>query len=124
MIRIEYCKHGVAARDFDVEEYEEAFLMATSKENLVNKVIELWFSTENVFELVLTLIAEDKIPADQVVFIYNGQELHPNQYGRLEDWPKGFCSTVGDLVERRLRAQMNKYKENNSEHGNELHSKL
>ena len=92
---ISFSRMGVAFSDFEVEEIALRFYNASNWDSIV-------VSTATFVTAIRVLIKEGKIPHDAIVFEFNGQLLHPNKSGRLNDWPTGFCHHEEDLLMRLL----------------------
>jgi hypothetical protein len=102
MIKVIYSPEGEPVNDFNLE-------------GTFNRILEFGFSeynfsTENIFAYIKLQVALDVIPLDKFVFVYKGQELHMNTYGKLDVWPTGFCSIVIEISEKLVRTAMTKYK--------------
>ena len=39
---------------------------------------------------------------ENVVFVFNGEEINIDKNGRLNNWPKGFCDTMDEQLDRLL----------------------
>jgi len=44
------------------------------------------------------LVKRREIPVEDILFIFEGQEILANQDGGLEKWPRGFCDEETDLL--------------------------
>jgi hypothetical protein len=102
MIKVEYTPNGIPISDFECAEFAANILGA-----LPDTVYKI--STENLFHEIRAQIAEDKLPHDQIVFVFEGEELHINEYGVIQYWPRDFCANSSLTAERCLRAASKKY---------------
>ena len=106
MLIIEYRRDGISISDFDYP-----FWMGEVKHRIERKTgNELAVSTETLINAVRVAIAEGKIKPEDVAFKFNGEILHVNEYGALENWPRGFCDANLVLSERILTLAMAKHK--------------
>lgn len=97
---IEYSPKGVAVSDFELESYVESLGIHA------HAVV----STENVIWKVKQLIANGQLNHEQVTFVFEGKEIHPNYYGAVLDWPEGFADTQNRIAEDTMLAAYKKTK--------------
>lgn len=105
MVRIEYSEKGVAVSDFDIEKAVDLVEQDASFDN----PLTLAYSTDNVIHGIRARIAKHKIDHKKIVFLFQGQELHPDKTGRIEHWPDCFCDHMNNHLMDILG-----YKESNS----------
>ena len=55
--------------------------------------------------------AEDKIATDDVVFIFEGQEITMDNNFELSAWPLGFCDPQGAMLNKIMQIRRNNRKE-------------
>lgn len=99
MITIEYSKNGKPTSDFNTE----SLVLDVIKEYLVSgkdKYINV--SNELIIEFFRISILEGKIDNELIRFLYNGEYIHPNEDGKIDHWPKGFCNHSLSALERLL----------------------
>lgn len=107
MVRIEYSASGTAVSDFDVASHLERVERNLRTPHDTYMV----FSTENIIETIRAEVAEGKISHKEICFVFKGEEIQMNEYGRINDWPAGFCDTVEEAIARILNAAHKKYNE-------------
>ena len=59
-------------------------------------------SSALVIHTLRACIAEGKVSCDDVIFIFNGDELLPDKDGRLAKWPDGFADHFDKTLDRLL----------------------
>lgn len=87
MLYLEYCPDGLPVNDFGLE--AEFSFLRTVNHNNRGDIIK--YSTGNIFNRVREGIVDGEISHENVVFLYQGQEIIPNEYGAIVHWPNGFC---------------------------------
>lgn len=102
MIRITYSKDGKSNPDAKSEKL--ALMLHEYKNNYTT-------STNSLITAFRMLIAEGKIPHDEIVFVYEEEELTSNEYGTLNKFPEGFCDVELNLLFRIMNAQRKRVKE-------------
>jgi len=60
-------------------------------------------------------LAEGIIKKDQIEFKFQGKVLEHNEYSQLRHWPKGYCDTAIEPVERLLTLQSKAWKKKKEE---------
>lgn len=111
MIRIVYCPDGQPVSDFDAESWiHNILLQLEAGHDQTHKV-----STSLPIHLIKLQVALGLIPADQVVFVAQDQDILVNQYGAILDWPTGFADILGRTAEQTLRAAILKKQKEHSE---------
>jgi len=96
MLTIEYDgENGECVPDFAAEAW---VLDAFANRKFVSVGSELMFHAARV------LVAEGKIPADQIEFWFKGKKLSHNPDGTLNAWEPGLCDTYSKFLGRLLRA--------------------
>lgn len=89
MTKITYSSNGIAVGDSN----SEKFVLDN-----IGKEIEV--SSELVVEAARCLVKEGIINHKDILFIYDGEELHCDKYANLDSWPRGFCDTFENLLSR------------------------
>ena len=105
---IEYCAQGKPVNDFGLDA-EFDFLLRSQNQHFGSEFI-FQYSTENIFNRVRVGIVSGEISQEDVVFIFQGKEFSPNEYGAITNWPNGFCTLNGDMAEQILRGMVKLYK--------------
>ncbi len=95
-LHIMYTASGTAVSDRLTEKYLMDACSQAILEGLKVKAISV--STENIISMARVLYRQKKLPADSLVFQYEGQWIKCNERGRLPHWPQGF----GDHYDRCL----------------------
>ena len=114
-----YVARGLAIADGEVMNWAEnlakefnrrttSFLRAVSCETMVNAI--------------RLLIARGVLDHKEVVFTNGEETIRSNRYGRLDSWPKGFCSQTCDMMEELLMTAYVKKKNENRKENNETKS--
>ena len=86
MKTIEYCRDGEAIGDLDCEKRAITFLKYGELTDNYMKT-----STSTFITVVRALICEEVISHKEIRFLFEGQYLYPNEGGRIDHWPHGFC---------------------------------
>jgi hypothetical protein len=97
MRTIEYCANGLKIADAECEKLAREFLNPSSPH-----YGDISVSNSTFILAVRALIKEGVFPHTDARFLYDGQYLHPNKDGRMEDWPNGFCDIDEKLYFRLL----------------------
>lgn len=92
---IEFHPDGVAFADAKAETAAIEFLTSAVHQHIV-------VSTANFITAVRALVYEGRCPHDQVEFQFGFWSMSPDRWGRLSDWPNGFCDHMDDLLGRLL----------------------
>lgn len=100
MIIIEYSKYGIPNADLESEWLaREIYKRYTNYRSECDYTYQT--STDSLITAFRTLIAEQEIPFDKVVFKFNNEILKVDKYGQLEKgYPKGFCDSLETLLFR------------------------
>lgn len=53
-------------------------------------------------DAIRVLVNQGKLDADDFLFRYKDIDLIVNDYGRIDEWPKGFCDLPTDLLTKLL----------------------
>jgi hypothetical protein len=106
MIYLEYTRKGTPISDFEAE----GFVNDLIRMHRCGQTIHRLISTSLSFDFLRLFIAAEKIQYFDVIFIYDGKEIHINKYGAIEDWPEGFCGYGSYVAEKILRIAMAKKK--------------
>lgn len=110
MIIIEFAEHGILNPDIKSESYA---MRIYESYNDKNHDYLYTSSTESLFTAFRMLVAEGKIPHNEVVFKYNGEIMNIGLDGELiGGYPKGFCDAEIHLMHRIIKAKINKNKKN------------
>lgn len=106
MITIKYSPDGVSVPDIEIEQFvrdlieEEKNAEEKAKFTFEPDVnLETSVSTANVITMARVLKKEEGIA---VQFKFKGEILTPDDDGRLENWPDGFCNFFDKLLMRLL----------------------
>lgn len=83
MIVIQYTANGTAYGDHEVKN------LLCSLDKSLNHLIKS--STSNLITMSRVLIKQKIIHHDRICYKYDNFILFPDQNGRLETWPDGFC---------------------------------
>lgn len=104
MITIEYGPNGKTISDFEIE-YWKNFVVKyiESKQNF-----EILVSNEIMIHSIRALIAGEKISCKDVAFKYKDKIFFANEYGAIENWPRGFAELSIDVCEEILSYTTNK----------------
>lgn len=104
MIVIEFSKTGEAISDFEYKNFV----------NLVKKAIEYsdyeYFnvSTSIPINAIRAAICKNEIDYKDITLRFNGKDFQTNEYGRIDEWPNGFCDAEQIVIEDLLYYAMNK----------------
>jgi hypothetical protein len=93
---IECCADGLAIADQECERLAREFLDPSSTN------CDISVSNSTFILAVRVLIKEGFFPHTDVRFLYDGQYIHPDKDGRIENWPNGFCDIDEKLLCRLL----------------------
>jgi len=105
MLKINYCKRGHAYPDYICEEYVRNAYETMNN----NDTIET--STLLIIDAVRVLIYEKVIDHNLVEFYLEDEYIgKPDKYGRIDNWPKGFCDYHEDMLDRMLDLGVNNKK--------------
>lgn len=109
MLTIIYTEHG----DSNADAKSEFIAMNMYNMYKDNNYTHL-SSTSSLFTAFRMLVAEGKIPHDEVVFKFNNKILEINPDGQMKKgYPKGFCDAEFDLMLRIVNAQIARKGERN-----------
>lgn len=97
---IRYDPEGIAIPDIKAESYIKELI---NKEKS-GEIVKVRVSTENVIHAARTLIAENFVDHNKIIFEFKNDTLHPNRYGKLEYWPEDFADTIGKFLVRLVKA--------------------
>ena len=90
---VNYSKNGIAYPDFDLE---ERVLKSYNIE--LESIIT---STDNVIHATRVLVCDGKIKHDDIEFQFEGAFVgKPDVFGRMENWPDGFCDFEEKILVR------------------------
>lgn len=67
-----------------------------------NSEFVLRIAQEMLITMFRVAVKEGMISSDKIELRFNGQTLRIDQFGRIEDWPKGFCDYNDDFLNRLL----------------------
>ncbi len=81
----------------------ELYLRSVAPNCFGHPLTEYITSSENLINAFRVLIKEKKINHAKIKFFFKGEEIHFNEHGRSDNWPKGFCDTSLDLSLRMLK---------------------
>lgn len=101
MKTIEYATDGLAIADALCEEQAREFLKNPS-------IDYIKISVHCFIDAVRVCIHEGLVDCSQVRFLFNGEELTIDSYGRMENWPFGFCDVNECLLARLLAPKASK----------------
>ena len=101
MLRIHYEKEGNAINDFYIDHTYRVDIVAGVHDGRDD---DLHYSTENIFARIRLGIVTGEISFEDVVFVFEDEELKLNKYGALLNWPEKFCQEVTNISEKILRA--------------------
>jgi hypothetical protein len=59
--------------------------------------------SENLILATRALIADGKLPHTEIQFLFKGEIIKPDKYGRSLEWPVGFCDCINDWLSRLLQ---------------------
>ena len=99
---LEYAKTGKAVSDFEVEEIFQELIKYTPCR--CNTRVTL--STANIFDRFRLAVVSGEISPKDVAFKFEGRVININKYGRLSEWPMGFCDWELRTSEKILRLAM------------------
>jgi len=85
---------GPPVSDFDLETVYKDLITRARRGD-----VTVTHSTANIFERVRVGIVRGEILHGNVRFCYQGEELEPDENGRLERWPDGFLDVTERLLE-------------------------
>lgn len=102
-VYFEYCEEGEVVSDFKVEEWCHEKLALPD-----GTVVK--FATELVNDVIRCWISNSELDKEAATFIFKGQHLKPNEYGRLDPWPPGFCDIGLHFLTEMLTGATKKYK--------------
>lgn len=92
VIRVEYdAYNGTAYRDGEVDTLIEDIKSAKTDQHII-------VASEIVITGIRAAIAKKVLESSSIIFVYKGQEIIPNDDGRLPVWPYGFCNRFGDYL--------------------------
>lgn len=76
--------------------------------------ITLSYANELMIHHTRMLVIRGVIAPENVKYIFsdgwNKKEIGINEYGRLDDWPKGFCDNTDTIIEELLTTAIKKHK--------------
>lgn len=103
---INYTKNGTPVADCNVEEriLEQASLCQNGQDKQYN------VSTGNMIDAVRAMKLSDRITCDLKI-MFEGVEVPMNEYGRINEWPQGFCDYDEKWLAEIFKYQATKYKE-------------
>jgi hypothetical protein len=108
MLIVDYCRDGIAVSDFDWEYWLNKIL--EEKGYWTTTDMKYRFSTEVMFHALRLEVAKGTISPDDILFRDDGQDIHINEYGAIQDWPRGFLEENMELSEKILTLAMAKRK--------------
>ena len=75
------------------------------------EIIAKWdVSTSILITAIRLEIAKGKIDWRKIQFKFDDKVFQANEYGSIQDWPKGFCDIETDLCEQILKSAIEKRK--------------
>lgn len=100
MLKFIYSKRGRAISDFDLDDFIKDIICDANK----NKFYHC--STENLFNRVRLAIVEGHLNPENVLFVFNDEEITINSDGLCDKWSNGFLceseTTARNLLKARL----------------------
>ncbi len=86
---VKYASDGLCVPDLQVK--KEAL-------NIANKKHSVTVSQEVLIDALRILVKTGVLSSNEILFEYNGTLISVDRYGKLDEWPAGFC----DLKEKLL----------------------
>ena len=74
------------------------------------KEVKFQVSSALLVDYFRVKLARGELSMNEVEFVYEGQTLVHNEYGRFENWPKGFCDRTDKVLEELLTIQHEAWK--------------
>jgi hypothetical protein len=103
---VNYTKTGDPISDHQVESN-----ILAQADLCINGQDKQWnVSTENVINAVRAFKVSGKITCDLVV-MFEGQTLSMGEYGKIDNWPMGFCDYNEKWICEIFKAQVKAYKD-------------
>ena len=98
-IKIKYDPHtGKAIKDGELDGWADNIV----DQYKANKSLTRKIATEACVDALRIKVKEGKINHKDIVFIYNDDEIRVDKYASLSHYPKGFCETMTNLLEKLL----------------------
>ncbi len=92
MIKVEYTYEGGSVSDYSARDIAVSIAKHGKSEYI-------WqFSTSNIFEHLRVLVKQGVISHEELVFIFEDQEILVNKNGTINHWPKGFLDWYMDVL--------------------------
>lgn len=110
MLYIKYCSDGEAVNEFKLYEYVRGVLdkeLANKNKGIDTRIST---STSLVIDAIRIAVLLGEIDRSRVVFKYNGENIHIDEYGNPSEWPRGFCDVDMNILEGILSTQCKKRK--------------
>jgi hypothetical protein len=92
--------HGKPIPDGLLQSEVESIISGTTGEFTV--------SSELFIDAIRVCIVNGQISNQDIVFVYKGEEMKPDENGRLRNWPPGFCDTHQKLLRGLITNTKNK----------------
>jgi predicted ATPase len=74
--------------------------------------MEVTVGSSTIIEEIRALILEGVLSHKDILFKFERKELRVDKYGNLNSWPKGFCDTYENILERLVFHKENAEKNN------------
>lgn len=116
MLIIEYVnnKNGRTFADYEAMSRAKQVVENLRKTNrLVDGADDytLSVSSENIVYAFRVLVAKGEIDCSQIKFTFEGRNITVGKFGRLSDYPRGFCDTFDNFLTELLAVQIDYEKE-------------
>lgn len=98
MVTIEYCQKGSAISDFALEEFFDRVVADIKAKREVYWPVP----SEIAIRRLRVGIAEGVISPNDITFRFEGKTVEVDRWGRVFNWPKGFCEATQDYLDRLL----------------------
>jgi len=95
MKRIYFATNGRPYSDFEAEDCAKQFL-------LNNKLLSICVSTENFILATRALVKERVCLHENIQILFENKKIQINEFGKLSEWPKGFCDHYESWLARLL----------------------
>jgi len=101
---VTYGKRGKCIPDLTVPFWAESVVSDYNlhKQHSPDKDYELPVCTETMVLSLRVLASKGIIPYNELVFVFEGEEITVSEGGRIKKWPKGFCDIQLDMIDELL----------------------
>lgn len=107
MVIIEYSEHGIPNADLQSEWLaEQIYTRYTNYRSELDYTYHT--STDSLITAFRLLVAEGKIPKEDIKFRFKDEFLKIDSYGQIERFPKGFVDSEMDRLYRLMKIQIDK----------------